>query len=234
MSEAVDSAPEIIVSTPGHPMEISSPHDICGAKKRDGTPCKSSPMPNGRCRIHGGKSLSGIASPTFRTGRYSKYAPSGIKDKYEAALADETLLEMRDEIALVEARLQELLGMVEAGESGELWKRLRDCHDRIFAARAANDQDELKLRMTELLSLVNRGATISKTWEEVLDTVERRRKLVESEWDRLVKMGQVLTYEKAMMLLSLVQDSIRRHVTDRSILARIADDIRAIVAPRSR
>jgi len=27
----------------------------CGAKKRDGTPCRNSPMPNGRCRLHGGK-----------------------------------------------------------------------------------------------------------------------------------------------------------------------------------
>jgi len=31
-------------------------------------------MPNGRCRLHGGRSLRGIASPTFKTGRYSKEA----------------------------------------------------------------------------------------------------------------------------------------------------------------
>lgn len=28
----------------------------CGAKTRSGAPCKNSPMPNGRCRMHGGKS----------------------------------------------------------------------------------------------------------------------------------------------------------------------------------
>ena len=28
----------------------------CGAKTRRGTPCKSPAMPNGRCRMHGGKS----------------------------------------------------------------------------------------------------------------------------------------------------------------------------------
>lgn len=28
----------------------------CGAKTRAGTPCKCPAMPNGRCRLHGGKS----------------------------------------------------------------------------------------------------------------------------------------------------------------------------------
>lgn len=28
----------------------------CGAKTRRGSPCKSGAMPNGRCRMHGGKS----------------------------------------------------------------------------------------------------------------------------------------------------------------------------------
>lgn len=29
---------------------------ICGAKTRQGRPCKGKPMPNGRCRMHGGAS----------------------------------------------------------------------------------------------------------------------------------------------------------------------------------
>jgi len=44
----------------------------CGAKTRDGDPCKNWSMPNGRCRMHGGKSWSGIASPRYRHGFYSK------------------------------------------------------------------------------------------------------------------------------------------------------------------
>jgi hypothetical protein len=30
--------------------------EICGAKTRAGKPCNGQPMPNGRCRMHGGKS----------------------------------------------------------------------------------------------------------------------------------------------------------------------------------
>lgn len=43
----------------------------CGAKKRDGGACQQPAMRNGRCRLHGGKSLSGIVHPSFRHGQYS-------------------------------------------------------------------------------------------------------------------------------------------------------------------
>jgi hypothetical protein len=45
----------------------------CGAKTRAETPCKRSPMHNGRCCNHGGKSLAGAAHPNYKHGRYSKY-----------------------------------------------------------------------------------------------------------------------------------------------------------------
>jgi hypothetical protein len=44
----------------------------CNAKTRAGGLCQNAPMANGRCRMHGGKSLRGIASPRYKHGRYSK------------------------------------------------------------------------------------------------------------------------------------------------------------------
>lgn len=37
-------------------IKIKRHHERCGAKTRDGDPCKNWAMPNGRCRMHGGKS----------------------------------------------------------------------------------------------------------------------------------------------------------------------------------
>ncbi len=85
----------------------------CGAKKRDGTPCKASAMKNGRCRIHGGLTPSGFASPQFKTGRYSKVLPEAMRRRYEVARDDEDLLSLRDEIALLDLRIIELLGRAE-------------------------------------------------------------------------------------------------------------------------
>lgn len=47
----------------GNPMQ-------CGAKTRSGQPCKSPPMANGRCRMHGGRSTG---RPVIH-GRFTKAA----------------------------------------------------------------------------------------------------------------------------------------------------------------
>jgi hypothetical protein len=40
---------------------------------RPGAPCKNAPIaPAGRCQMHGGRSLSGIAHPNYKHGKYSK------------------------------------------------------------------------------------------------------------------------------------------------------------------
>lgn len=51
----------------------------CGAKTRQGTPCKRAPRPLIlRCNLHGGKSRIGIAHPRFKHGLYSKYLPRAV------------------------------------------------------------------------------------------------------------------------------------------------------------
>lgn len=48
----------------------------CGAKTRSGEPCKNwSTWSGGRCRMHGGKSYGGGASPTFKHGWFSRCWP---------------------------------------------------------------------------------------------------------------------------------------------------------------
>lgn len=88
----------------------------CGAKTRGGAPCKNAAMPNGRCRMHGGKTPSGIASPHFKTGRYSKSIPTRLAAVYEASKDDPDLLALDDEIALTDAQINIVLSELEAGD----------------------------------------------------------------------------------------------------------------------
>ena len=50
------------------------PMVFCGAKTRAGGRCKQPAMKNGRCRLHGGKSLSGIQHGRYKHGRYTRKA----------------------------------------------------------------------------------------------------------------------------------------------------------------
>ena len=81
----------------------------CGAKLRKTDParyCTKEPLAGKkRCRLHGGGSLAGLAHPNLTTGLRSKYLPKGLLERYEAARADNQLLKIRDDVALVEGLL---------------------------------------------------------------------------------------------------------------------------------
>src|SRR4051812_32142589 len=111
-------------------MHAPNPHARreCGARMRGGTPCHLAPMPNGRCRMHGGATPRGPALPQFKHGRYSRSLPTRLAAQYEAAQSDPVLMELRDEIALNDARLADLLGRVDTGESGSLWGAAAKAH----------------------------------------------------------------------------------------------------------
>ena len=50
------------------------PRVYCGARTRVGGSCRQPAMKNGRCRLHGGKSLSGEAHGRYKHGLKTKAA----------------------------------------------------------------------------------------------------------------------------------------------------------------
>jgi hypothetical protein len=85
---------------------------LCAARTRNGQPCRRYRLAGrSRCRLHGGLSLIGPASPAWRHGRYSKIAfRYGISQAYEDARNDPNLLSLRNSIAVLELRIEELWG----------------------------------------------------------------------------------------------------------------------------
>lgn len=193
----------------------------CGAKTRAGGRCQQHALPNGRCRFHGGKSLGGIASPTFKTGRYSKYLPTRLLERYQASADDPELLALRHDIALVDARLADVLARVDTVESGALWKRLQATHAALVLAQAKDNAQELTTGLSELGLLIGRGLGDWATWEEIGRLVEQRRRLVESETKRLVAGHQVLRLDEANLLILALAQAVRNHVADHGTLNAI-------------
>jgi hypothetical protein len=107
---------------------VPLPHNnrLCGAKTRRGSPCQNPAMKNGRCRMHGGATPRGTDLPQFRHGRYSKSLPDNLAGRYEEALSDEERHDLRDEIALSVAKINDLLLGMKRGEFDEerAWSRV--------------------------------------------------------------------------------------------------------------
>lgn len=214
-------------------MQSETPHAItvCGAKTRSGELCKNPPVSGAkRCRMHGGKSLAGIASPSLKTGRYSKYLPDRLMERYQSALTDGDLLAMSEEIALVDARLADLLARVDTGESGAAWSGIAEAAGEIRKAMRTGDNIKTYAALMELELLVEQGAGDYAAWGELQSLIQQRRALVESERKRLVEMQQTMTVNQAMTLVTALLESVRTHVTDRDALSAISTDISLLLS----
>lgn len=81
---------------------------ICGAKTRSGQPCKAQAMPNGRCRMHGGKATEthkGNKNAAKPGSIYSKY----LTDEEQADFHDAELGRVDDEIRMTKVLLGRVL-----------------------------------------------------------------------------------------------------------------------------
>jgi hypothetical protein len=202
----------------------------CGARtKHDGTPCERSPVRGRtRCRLHGGKSLAGIACSQYRSGRYSAYLPERLRARYEQAESDQELLSLKSEVALVDARLIDLLARVDTGESGQLWANLKKAHEEFKVTRLARDVPKMNVALAKIEALLDSAVRDHTAWGEIGTLIEQRRKLTESEAKRLITLQQMLTTEDAMALAYRLVDIVTRHVTDKHVLRDIVVEIRAL------
>lgn len=204
---------------------------ICGAKTTKGTPCQSPVlMDNGRCRIHGGATPSGLASPNTKTGKYSKNAPTRLTANYQDALSDQKLMELREEVALLDAYIMDRLSRADHGDSGQLWRLLdktyRDHYDAIYVQA---DPAKISATITELRRLIQRGIADHTAWAEILEAIEQRRRLVESERKHMIQMEQLVSVEQMMLVAAQLLDSVRKNVTDRQQLGAITTEFTRIL-----
>ena len=181
--------------------------------------------------MHGGKTpLAGVTHPTYKTGKYSRVLPSRLLERYEASLTDPELLALREEVAVLDARLTDLLSRVDTGESGQIWTLLRHANNDLRAAHRAGDTVNKAKCLAEIGELIDRGSADSLAWLEIIAVIEARRRVVETEHRRLVAMHDVLTTQEAMTLLAVVVNVVKENVKDVAALTAISGAITRLVA----
>lgn len=193
----------------------------CGADTKTGKPCEATAMPNGRCRRHGGKSLSGIAHPNYQGKGKSKYLPERMRGTYEAALDDPELLVLRNDIAIIDARLYDLLQRVDTGESGKLWRDAQTAYFDLLEAMRAQDVKLINSAISKMGRCLDSGVDDYTAWDEVTKAIQQRKGLAESERKRLIEARQMISVEQAMMLLASLLNTIKEHVKDTTALTAI-------------
>ena len=212
---------------PGDPMRR-----WCGAKTRAGGACRGAAMANRRCRMHGGATPAGVAHPGFKHGRYSKVLPVRLAAAYEAARTDDDLLSLRDEAALLQGRIGDLVSRVDSGDALRLWSEANAAVAAFEDAQAARDAPAMAAAWGRLRNAVQSAGRDWQTWAEIGATVERYRRVAESERKRLVEMQAMVSADEAMAFAAALVAVVRQHVTDPGELAAIQRGMRAAFEAR--
>lgn len=181
------------------------------------------------CHMHGGKTPGGYGSPNLRHGRYSKYLPAQLAGQYQAAQADVNLLELRDEIALLDVRIGQVVSRLQDADSRGAWERVGAIHAGILKADKTKDMVTLNALVSELGELSEGAGDEVNRWDEIGKLMEQRRKLVESERKRETDLQMNITSERAMLMIAALVDIVRQHVDDRGILAAISADVGKLI-----
>jgi hypothetical protein len=151
--------------------------------------------------------------------------PTRMAARYQEAQADPDLLVLRDEIALLDSRLADVLSRVDTGESGALWSQLSKSWADFMLARSSGNVPKMTECLAAHEALLERGRADYAAWAEIGALLDRRQRFVESERKRYVEMQQMVSLEQAMLFLGAVTDAIRRHVSDRPTLAALGREL---------
>ncbi len=203
----------------------------CNAKLRKSNPpryCERYPMPNGRCHLHGGKSLKGPASGTYQGKGFSKYFPGKKLGKiFARSFEDPELMQSRKDLAIVDTRLVELIQSLNSAQSGTLWKRLHKKYRELRRLRP--NSPKFTKAINEVGELIECGSSNDSIWKEIGQQIELRRRLLDSETKRSVVAGQMMTLEEVQMAAAAVARVVHKHVKDRKTSQKITEEVAGLV-----
>lgn len=171
-----------------------------------------------------------MAHPSTQSGRYSKDLPTRLLARYQAALTDPDLVAVREELAILTARIADLLSRIDTSEAGEHWRGIRAALAAFRRAQRRDDAPAAAAALREMERLTDLALADYEVWSELLDAIEARRKLADTERRRLESMQQMITTERAMLLVAALVDAVRRHVEDRGVLDAIGRELERLVA----
>jgi hypothetical protein len=178
--------------------------------------------------MHGGKTPSGYGLPQTKSGKYSKVLPLRLAARYEESLAHQDLLSVRDDVAVCEARLAELLTRIDTGESAQRWQDLRQALTEFSTALAAGDGAALHRHCATLHLLVRQGGDEYAAWREIQRLWDTRCRLTLTEHKTLVAAQQMVSTEQLLVYMGVITHAIQQAVASHaepSVARRILGDL---------
>jgi hypothetical protein len=176
--------------------------------------------------MHGGTSKRGVEHHNFKHGRYTRAIPDHLSQRYRASLKDSERHDLRDEIAVAEAKVADCLYRmsVDPGDSDTLWIRLRNLEREV--SRAENPKRAEILAV--LLETIRAGGDAAVASRELDAWIARKSRSVETDVRVAKDKRHMIPVEEFMAAMSAVLEVITRNVEDDETRRRMGRELRAI------
>lgn len=169
---------------------------ICGAASKNGSLCRTPPMPNGRCQKHGG----GSPGRPVKHGRYSR-SLGFLAEHYKAALKQPAaLLDLTEPLALMDAMVRRIAERMSTGDTMELRSRALELLDE--ARSSTDDPARAASLMMELRRLLQQGVDEDKAMHELRDATEAFAKRAEEAWRILLARQNSINQQHLVSVLA--------------------------------
>jgi hypothetical protein len=193
----------------------------CGAQLR-GKPGQHCQLPGtgagGRCRFHGGKSAkAGPTHHTWKHGRrsqFTKHLPEHLRAAFDASASDPDLLSVRNEIALADSRLHDLLDKLTSGESAARMLSLRGLVKAMGNELRKADPNPAALAMAveRMGAVLDAAFGDDSVWAQIQAIMGTRMQLTETERRVADSKKANVDADSLRLLLQMILSSVRQHV----------------------
>ena len=138
--------------------------------------------------------------------------PSRLAAHCHNANTDPEFLSARNDIALCDTRIADMIRRVDDGGGAKLWACLKVAFDAYTAARDTGRVEAMKDSLEKVEKILAQGNTESLLWTAIMDMIERRRQLCETEHKRLVAMRHMMTEEQVMVMIETIVSTVKTAV----------------------
>lgn len=209
--------------------EPGYPTGRCKMIKKSGERCKIGVRPGWPvCRAHGAGTINAPGGAPIITGRYSKFLPTLMMERYNDFLADGDVLNLRSEIALLDTRLSQMLARLETCDSNATWSKISRASmllGKLMCEEEADTADVEIIRKLLVEAMSARDAD-AEIWHDAIIIIDQRRKLADTERRRIVDAKRFITAEEASAMMAFVVDTIAKNVSSPLERRRISEQFK--------
>jgi len=200
------------------------PSERCGAERRDGKPCTQWAMPNGRCRLHGGKTPNGSASANFKHGLFSGAIPDDIRESLRERATDPNIIANTESLAVMDWRLSNVLAAMHEHGLPE-YNAMGRVRDEIKEAQATGNHSSVDDGLASLWGLIDEGIAAENAWAAFERTAKTRANISETERRRIRDAMDAITRKEFIDFITGFHNFYLSLITDLDDLDRVDEYI---------